>query len=129
MSSPTRQAAHKKVIEEFVRGIDNIEDKLESDVSVLCSRLLLLGNNFTLLASNQHSQLQELLLGRYKAIYWSLKLHIAFHIGQEGALEHEELRNLGSFIQLTSELLDKLPAEEHAVDPGSEILEIVSTNI
>ena len=35
MSSHTRQTAHKKVIEDFVRGIENIEDKLESDVSVL----------------------------------------------------------------------------------------------
>ena len=129
MSSPTRQTAHKKVIEEFVRGIENIEDTLESDVSVLCNRLLLLGNDFALVASNQPSQLQELLLGRYNAIYWSLKLHITFHIGEERALQHEELRNLGSFIKLTSELLKKLPGEEHAVDPGSEVLEIVSTQI
>lgn len=129
MSSPTRQTAHKKVIKEFVRGIEYIEDKLESDVSVLCSHLLSLGDDFTLVVSNQRSQLRELLLGRYNAIYWSLKLHIAFHIGQERALQHKELRNLGSFIGLTSELLENLPGKEHAVDPGSEVLEIVSTQI
>ena len=130
MSSP------KEVIKEFVRGIDSIEkpNKLERDVSLLCSRLLSLGNDFytralVRVASNQRSQLQELLLERYNAIYWSLKLHIAFHIGQERALQHKELRNLGSFIKLTSELLENLPGEEHAVDPGSEVLEIVSTQI
>ena len=103
--------------------------KITGKNSKLCSRLLLLGNDFAHVASNQPSQLQELLLGRYNAIYWSLKLHITFHIGEERALQHEELRNLGSFIKLTSELLKKLPGEEHAVDPGSEVLEIVSTQI
>ncbi|XP_068702689.1 uncharacterized protein [Montipora foliosa] len=61
-----------------------------------------------------------------KVIYWSLKLHLLFHLGEEAATEHPDLRDLGNHLHLTEEELARLPNETHAHDPGSIFLQIVS---
>lgn len=61
------------------------------------------------------------------AIYWSLKLHLAFHCGNNSVLGHEKLRQLG--LCFKSEELDKVPGEEDAVDPVSKVVEIVSNQL
>ena len=59
-------------------------------------------------------------------IYWSLKLHLAFHIDKDKANQHAELRNLGTLLGLKQAELDEHPDMEHATDPGTRLLKVVS---
>ena len=59
----------------------------------------------------------------FKDIYGSLKLHLKFHL----SAEPNELNELGRQIGLIREELDPPPRRECAIDPGSKLLEIVST--
>lgn len=59
-------------------------------------------------------------------IYWSLKLHLFFHLGKSNA--DPRLQNVGRLhmVALTDEEMSKLPDQSHATDPGSKLIEIVS---
>ena len=52
-------------------------------------------------------------------------MHVKFRLG--GAVEITELNTLGQKIGLTESELNALPGLECAIDPGSKLLEIVST--
>ena len=53
-------------------------------------------------------------------IYWSLKLHLAFHCGNDGVSGHKKLGELGCFLKQQES--DIVPGEEHAVDSVSKVL-------
>lgn len=117
----------EEAIQEIVTGITNRRRSLERDVDQMCVLLLHLRTLF-----KNHSE-TNLKLGYCRklfddgclAIYWSLKLHLALHCGNDHASGHENLREVGRSLNVKE--LDEVPVEEHAVDPGSKVLEIVST--
>ncbi|XP_068736734.1 uncharacterized protein [Montipora capricornis] len=72
--------------------------------------------------------LREQLLDNYSAIYRSLKLHLAFHMGRNRALQHKKLKELHSLLYNDNpQELGKwelVPDIEYAIDPGSIVLEM-----
>ena len=64
----------------------------------------------------------------FRDIYWSLKLHLLFHLGIGESSADSELQNVGRLhmVDLTDEEMSELPGQEHAIDPGSKFMEIVS---
>lgn len=122
MSSPTDQEVHQ-YIEEIVKGVQGIEDRLEKDVRAMCEVLSPLVEDCKKRVANEGDMPQRLKRS-FKDIYWSLKLHLKFHLG--AAAEISELNTLGQAIGLTAVERDELPGKECAIDPGSKLLEIVS---
>ena len=120
MSSPTDKEVYQYV-EEIVRGVDSIEKRLEKDVRGMCDLVLDLVRECRARLSNE---VYQRLKQSFKDIYGSLKLHLQFH---PRAVEPAELKTLGEEIGLTPKELNKLPDKECAIDPGSKLLEIVST--
>ena len=108
---------------EVVKGVERIEKRLENDVILMCKLLYLL-------IEKHADRLDEPTKGQFADIYWSLKLHLLFHLGADKARNLNELDRLGHcLLKLTGEELNTLPNEEHAIDPGSKLLEIVSINL
>ena len=115
----------KEVIEEFVNGIKNLRKCLSKDVREMC---ILLINFVSLLKANENWK--EQLTEHFSDIYWTLKLHLFFHlVGEDVVLNHEELKEFGNLLDLTNDELKTLPGIKHAVDLGSKVLEIVSIAI
>lgn len=62
-------------------------------------------------------------------IYWSLKLHLFFHVGEAAAIDRESLLwRLGTELRLGEENLNELPGMKCAIDPATKFLEVVSIN-
>ena len=133
MSCPTIKTDHD-IVEEIVRGIHKIENQLERDVTNLCTILLAAEDDFRNSMESQTpnknalDNLRQQLFDNYCAIYWSLKLHLVFHMGVDQALQHEKLKKFHDLLNYPEELWkwELLPGLERAVDPGSKVLEIVS---
>ncbi|XP_068702647.1 uncharacterized protein [Montipora foliosa] len=106
-------------IRSITRRMQRIEARLEEDVTQMC-------NLVTGLELPEAAYQNESTGNHLKDIYWSLKLHLSFHLGEEAAKEHPELKALGSRLQLTAKQLADLPDETFAHDPGSIFLKIVS---
>lgn len=120
MSSLTDAKVHR-YIEEIVGGVHNIEKRLEKDVRGMCNLVLDLVLECRARLSNEgYQRLKQ----SFKDIYGSLKLHLKFH---SRAVEPAELKTLGEEIGLTAKELNELPNKECVIDPGSKLLEIVST--
>ena len=111
-----------RYIHEVVKGVQRIENRLEDDVIVMCELLYQLIEVYA-------DRLDEKTKRKFADIYWSLKLHLLFHLGADTARNLLELKMLGSLLKLTDEELNTLPNEERAIDPGSKLLEIVSINL
>lgn len=122
MLSPTDEEVYQ-YIEEIVMGVENIERRLANDVKDMCNLLSLLLDECKKRVPNK-GDIPQPLKQSFKDIYGSLKLHMKFHLYE---LEVSELKNLGEKIGLTVEELDELPDAQCAIDPGSKLLEIVST--
>ena len=122
MSSPTDEEVYQ-YIEEIVMGVENIEKRLAGDVKDMCNLLSLLVDDCKIRVPNK-GDIPPGLKQSFIDIYGSLKLHMKFHLYE---LEVSELRNLGEKIGLTESELNALPGLECAIDPGSKLLEIVST--
>ena len=122
MSSPTDEEVYQ-YIEEIVMGVENIENRLAGDVKDMCNLLSLLVDDCKIRVPNK-GDIPQGLKQSFKDIYGSLKLHMKFHLYE---LEVSELKNLGEKIGLTESELNALPGLECAIDPGSKLLEIVST--
>ena len=116
MASP----AQKKAIDEIVGGIIKRRKRMKDDVSEMCDLLLTIRKDLV-------RECHEAFDRGGSAIYLSLKLHLAFHCGNNSVLGHEKLRQLG--LCFKSEVLDKVPGEEDAVDPVSKVVEIVSNQL
>ena len=115
-----------KAMEEIYNGLTNLRKRLEKDVRQMCELVHTLRAEFyKALEENPPLKVYK---GSFDkcclAIYRSLKLHLAFHFGDDIALAHEKLGILGRSLDLNG--LDEVPNEEHTVDPGSKVLEIVS---
>ena len=106
-------------IRSITRRVQRIDARLEEHVTQMCNLVTGLG---LLAAAYQNESTRNHL----KDIYWSLKLHLLFHLGEQAATEHPNLRELGNHLHLTEEELAHLPNETHAHDPGSIFLQIVS---
>lgn len=122
MSHPTDEEVYQ-YIQEIVKGVDNIEKRLAKDVKDMCNLLSLLLNDCKERVSNNGDIPQELKQS-FKDIYGSLNLHMKFHLYER---EVSELKNLGEKIGLTEKELGDLPDIPGVIDPGSKVLEIVST--
>lgn len=122
MSPPTDEEVRKYIVSGILKGVKKIEEKLENDVKDMCERVLLpLVEECKIRTLNR--DVRQRLKQSFKDIYGSLKLHLKFHL----KAEPNELNKLGQEIGLTREELDALPRRECAIDPGSKLLEIVST--
>ena len=110
-----------RYIEEIVKGVKGIQNRLENDVRAMCKILSLLLADYK---KRNEGDISQRLTGRFKDIYKSLELHLKFHLG--AAVVITELNTLGQEIGMTPEERDALPGIECAIDPGSKILEIVS---
>ena len=106
-------------IRSITRRVQRIDARLEEHVTQMCNLVTGLG---LLAAAYQNESTRNHL----KDIYWSLKLHLLFHLGEQAATEHSNLRELGNHLHLTEQELAHLPNETHAHDPGSIFLQIVS---
>ncbi|XP_068727001.1 uncharacterized protein [Montipora capricornis] len=128
MSCPTIKTDHD-IVKEIVRGIEKLENRLERDVTNLCTILLADEDDFRDSMESQTPNKNALdNFHNYCAIYWSLKLHLVFHMGVDQALQHEKLKKFHDLLNYPEELWkwELLPGLEHAVDPGSKVLEILS---
>ena len=125
MSSSTKADA----VKEIVQGIVSLERCLERNVKEICTAL----TAFLLEPCNElpgrDADLTAKLRKHLSDIYWTLKLHLFFHLGEYTALRHEELQQFGKSLQLTNDELQTLPSKEHAIDPGTKVLEAVSITI
>ena len=110
----------------IVRGFTKRRSGLTRDVDEMCELLQNLRALFLchLPVNRKLYHSRRLFDDGCSAIYWSLKLHLALHCGNDHALEHENLKEVGRSLNI-NEL--EVPLEEHAVDPGSKVLELVST--
>ncbi|KAJ7379670.1 hypothetical protein OS493_014074 [Desmophyllum pertusum] len=114
-------------ITEIVKGNENLKDRMEDDVVEMCKLLKAL-NTLIDVQPRENEDLREGLKKHFKDIYWSLKLHLVFHLGTDD-LAHQattELEEVGRLVGVTDEEIRLLPDQIHAIDPGSKVLEIVS---
>ena len=111
-----------RYVHEVAKGVQRIENRLEDDVIKMCKALYQPIEDYA-------DRLNESTKRQFADIYWSLKLHLLFHLGADSARNLYELKRLGRLLKLTDEELNKLPNEECAIDPGSKLLEIVSLNL
>ena len=112
-----------RFVQEFVEGLDKLERKLTEDVKDVCKVIVRLDGECRRLRMPEASKIP--LKKHFRDIYCSLRFHMMFHLG----LDLQELRKLGKLelVQLTDEQMDQFPDLSWAIDPGSKILEIVST--
>lgn len=121
MSCPTDKEVYR-YIEEIVNRDKKIK-KLKNDVVDMCNLLSLLVDDCKERAPN--GDVPQRLKPSFKDIYESLKLHVKFRLGAR--MEITELNTLGQKIGLTEDELKEAPGLHCAIDPGSKLLEIVST--
>ena len=132
MASPT-----KKEVEDFIKFVlttlDHDEEKLIEDVIELCVRVLIpICEVCKDIVEKEEIMPERLepLKENFTDIYWTLKLHLVFHAGLETANQVTELYELGQLLALPQKKLSKdYPGKKCAIDPGSKLLEIVSTSI
>ena len=111
----------------IARGIEVLEGRVEKDVEEMCRKILIpLTEKFG--EHDLHEELLERLRGYFRDIYWSLKVHVMFHLGIADELQEiDELLNVvGAWGGLTNEEMNELPDQDCVVDPGSKLLEMVS---
>ncbi len=123
-------------IREIAIGSQRLKTRMEKDVVGICKLLKKLDQKCR---PRENEDLPEALKAslkrHFRDIYWSLKLHVVFHLGRIDSEPHSaesnadsELKEIGRlhFVDLTDEEMNVLPDQEHAIDPGSKLMEIVS---
>lgn len=126
--------------EVYIKEIANGRQKrIKKDVVAMCKLLKKLNKKCKKPEENEDlpDDLKVSLTEHFRDIYWSLKLHLLFHLGvrndaepdddaeSDADLELQTVRRL-HFVNLTDEENNVLPDQKHAIDPGSKLLEIVS---
>lgn len=112
-----------RYIREILGRIQFLEGTLEDHVDAMCQ---LLQQEAMVAIPNVPEDRQLSSKTHLKDIYWSLKLHLLFHVGEDAANHHANLRRLGANLGLGEEELNKLPGPERAIDPGTKFLEFLS---
>ena len=109
-------------------GFQNLQNRMEKDIKDMCENILM-----PLTAEFGERDLPEELLERlrryFRDIYWSLKVHLMFHLGIPDEPQEIDilLNEVGAWGGLTDDEMSKLPDQNLVVDPGSKLLEMVST--
>lgn len=109
-------------------GIQKLVKRIERDVEEMCKRILIpLTKEFG--KQDLPAELLERLRGYIRDIYWSLKVHLVFHLGIADELQQIDkvLYKVGAWSGLTNEEMNELPDQDHVIDPGSKLVEMVST--
>ena len=119
-------------MDEDVRQIairsQRLRRRMKKDVSEVCQILTKLDEKCRPRESEDLPEsLKASLRRHFRDIYWSLKLHLVFHLDAESNAD-SELQNVGRLhmVDLKDEEMSKLPDQNHATDPGSKLMEIVS---
>ena len=118
----------KYITNRVAGGIVALQRRMKGDVKEMCERILMpLIKEFG--KKNFPEELLERLRGYFRAIYWSLKVHSLIHLRISDHLKEitEVVNEVGARGGLTNEEMDKLPDQDHVVDPGSKLVEMVST--
>lgn len=110
-------------IKAILKRIQFLEGTLEDHVDAMCQ---LLQQKAMMAIPNVPEDRQLSSKTHLKDIYWSLKLHLLFHVGEDVANHHANLRKLGENLGLGEEELNQLPGRECAIDPGTKFLEFLS---
>ena len=132
MASPTNTEVAEDFIKSVLKTLDYDEGKLKEDVEELCKKVLIpICKECRDIAQKEEivPERLELLRRNFMDIYWTLKLHLVFYLGLETANKEKKLHKLGQLLEIPEEELSKtFPGKESAIDPGSKLLEIVSTS-
>ena len=122
--------------EEYYRDVRHIalrsqrlRRRVEKDVFEVCKLLKKLDEKCRPRKNKELPEcFKDSLRKHFRDIYWSLKLHLLFHLGIGESSADSELQNVGRLhmVDLTDGEISKLPDQEHAIDPGSKFIEIVS---
>lgn len=119
-------------IKGLAKGIDNVEKRLDRDVSDMCVILKPLAEEIFKNRPGLPRQDADKLRVHFHDIYKSLKLHLVFHSHADFSRfdSPTKLQDLGRSIRLSDEELERRPDENSALDycadPWSKLLEIVS---
>ena len=125
MSSPTKPEEEFRYIQEVVNGVKNIKKRLVRDVEKMCELLCHLFEKYSDKMIDHEATTRHL-----RDIYWSLELHLSFHLQPGAERRLPEFDRLGGLLKLTDkEYNSGIPKEECAIDPGSKFLEIVSIHL
>ena len=111
----------------IVKPIITSNGRMERDVRQMCAKILIpLIKEFG--KYDLPEELLKRLRGYFKDIYWSLKVHLMFHLGIADELQQIDklLNEVGAWGGLTNEEMNELPDQNRVVDPGSKLLEMVS---
>ena len=116
-------------VRQIAKRSGRLRGRVGKDVSEVCQLLKKLDEKCRPRKNKELSECFKASLRKhFRDIYWSLKLHLLFHLGIEESNADSELQNVGRLhmVQLTDEEMSKLPDQKHAIDPGSKFIEIVS---
>ena len=117
MVSPAKEVA----VAEIVGTIINVRKRLGKDVDEMCNLVLFLREKCVGKLGIYQQEFDNCCL----AIYYSLRLHLVLYCGDTSVLRHKNLRKLGRCFK--PEEIDNFSVEKRPADPGSKVLEIVST--
>ena len=109
-------------------GIKALKKRIKGDVEEMCKVILIpLAKRYEIKTSSK--ELPEGLRGYFRDIYWSLKVHLVFHLGIADELQNSDklLNEVGTWGGLTNEEMVEVPNPNQVVDPGSKLVDMVST--
>ena len=116
-------------VQKFEEGIAKRIKTMRKHVVEMCTLLRNLHEEIYQ-KRNLEERFKAPLKNHFRDIYWSLKLHLVFHLGipQTNTTETAdiELQEVGKLFGLENEEINRQPDQECAIDPGSKLLEIVS---
>ena len=128
MSQMDEDLDYKDVRQIAIRS-QRLKGRVEKDVITVCKLLTKLDEKCRSRKNKDlPKSLKTSLKKHFRDIYWSLKLHLLFHLGIGESDADSELEDVGRLhmVSLTDEEMSQLPDQKHAIDPGSQVMEIVS---
>lgn len=115
---------HYEDVRHIARRSQRLRYRVEKDVLEVCKLLKKLNDECSSTENKDLPKtLKDTLRKHFRDIYWSLKLHLLFHLGIGESIADSKLQKV---VHLTDEEMSELPDQKHAIDPGSKLMEIVS---
>ena len=115
---------HYEDVRHIARRSQRLRYRVEKDVLEVCKLLKKLNDECSSTENKDLPKtLKDTLRKHFRDIYWSLKLHLLFHLGIGESTADSKLQEV---VHLTDEEMNELPDQKHAIDPGSKLMEIVS---